>query len=91
MDPRFPAGLPFPVLEILEFVAFRDAGKIFPLDFSGVFLENPRADPGNSHSLLEFSEIRKINNVQSRCFVKGEAQKSPLFWGFLIFSVAPVL
>ena len=59
MDPRFPAGLPFPVPEILDFVAFRDSGKIFQLfsrDFPGVFLENPRRDPGNSHSLLEFSD-----------------------------------
>ena len=59
MDPRFPAGLPFPVPEILEFVAFRDSGKFFQKfsrDFPGVFLGNPRIDPGNSHSLLKFSE-----------------------------------
>ena len=58
VDPRFPAGLPFPVPEIREFVAFRDSGKFFQQfsrDFHGVFLENPRTDPGNSHSLLEFS------------------------------------
>ena len=24
----------------------------------------------------------KINSVQTRCIVKGEAQKSPLFWRF---------
>ena len=57
VDPRFPAGLPFPVPEILEFVAFRDSGKtLFPAiswDFHGVLLENPRTDPGNSHSPLE--------------------------------------
>ena len=60
VDRRFPAGLPFPVPEILEFVAFRDSGKIFQQfsrDFPGVFLENPRKDPGNSHSLLEFSDF----------------------------------
>ena len=60
VDPRFPAGLPFPVPEILEFVAFRDSGKVFQQfsrDFPGVFLENPRTDPGNSHSLLEFSDF----------------------------------
>ena len=60
VDPRFPAGLPFPVPEILEFVAFRDSGKKFQQfsrDFPGVFLGNPRTDPGNSHSLLEFSDI----------------------------------
>ena len=35
-----------------------------------------------------------INSVQTRCIVKGEAQKSPLFCDFLeflIFSGAPVL
>ena len=58
-DPRVPAGLPFPVPEILEFLAFRASEKFFQQfsrDFPGVFLENPRTDPGNSHSLLEFSE-----------------------------------
>ena len=29
VGPRFPAGLPFPLPEILEFVAFRDSGKNF--------------------------------------------------------------
>ena len=63
VDPRFPAGLPFPVPEILEFLAFRDPGKIFQQfsrDFPGVFPENPRTDPGNSHSLLEFSELSTV-------------------------------
>ena len=36
--PRFPAGLPFPVPEILEFVAFRDSGK-FSGNFPGTFPE----------------------------------------------------
>ena len=31
------------------------------------------------------------HSVQTWCIVKGEAQKSPLFWGALIFSGAPVL
>ena len=60
VDPRFPAGLPFPVPEILEFVAFRDSGKFFQQfsrDFPRVLLGNPRTDPGNSHSLLEFSDL----------------------------------
>ena len=60
VDPRFPAALPFPVPEILEFVAFRDLGKIFQQfcrDFPRSFLGNPRTDPRNSHSLLEFSEF----------------------------------
>ena len=36
MDPRFPAGLPFPVPEILEFVAFCDSGKNLPAIFPGL-------------------------------------------------------
>ena len=59
VDPRFPACLPFPVPEILEFVAFRDSGKFFQQfsgDFPGLFLQNPWTDLGNSHSLLGFSE-----------------------------------
>ena len=65
MDPRFPTGLPFPVPEILEFVAFfRDSGKKFQQfsrSFPGTFLQNSCTDPGNSHSLLEFSEIQFSN------------------------------
>ena len=38
---------------------------------------------------------KHIYSVQTRCIVEGEAQKSPLFWGFsggsLIFSGSPVL
>ena len=59
VDPKFAASLPFPVPEIPEFVAFRDSGKIFQRfsrHFPGVFLGKPRTDPGNSHSLIEFSD-----------------------------------
>ena len=37
VDPRFPAGLPFPVPEILVFVAFGDSGKFFSSNFPGIF------------------------------------------------------
>ena len=55
VDPRFPARLPFPLLCA--------PGKIFQQfsrDFPGVFLANPRTDPRNSHSLLEFSELQRL-------------------------------
>ena len=61
VDPRFPAGLPFPVPEILEFVAFCDSGNIFQQfcrSLPGSFLQNSCTDPRNSHSLLEFSDTR---------------------------------
>ena len=60
VDPRFAAGLPFPVPQMLEFKAFRNSGNFFQQfsrDFPGIFLGNARADPRNSHSLLEFSEF----------------------------------
>ena len=54
-----PGSVDPPVPEILEFVAFRDSGKIiqqFSRNFPGTFLQNSRTDPRNSHSLLEFSD-----------------------------------
>ena len=74
VDPRFPAGLPFPVPEIREFVAFRDSGKIFQQfsrSFPGTFLQNSCTDPGNSHSLLEFSEILQLHTHQLHSFNCG--------------------
>ena len=61
MDPRFAAGLPFLVHQVIEFVAFRDSGNFSTLsqDFPGIFLGNCRKDPRNSHSLLEFSDAMK--------------------------------
>ena len=92
--PRFPAGLPFPVPEILEFAAFRDSGKVFQQfsrDFPGVFLENPRTDPGNSHSLLEFSDSRPGVSKKRSCSLKSchENPDPPTlaFLNFLPFSL----
>ena len=67
VDPRFPTGLPFPVPQILEFVAFGDSGKFFQQfsrNFPGTFLQNSRKDPRNSHSLLEFSD--KLTGLGTR-------------------------
>ena len=36
IGPRFPAGLPFPVPEILEFVALGNSGTFFPAIFPGL-------------------------------------------------------
>ena len=47
----------------LDSLLFCDSGKIFQQfsrDFPGVFLGNPRTDPTNSHSLLEFSGAFEI-------------------------------
>ena len=69
VDPRFPAGLPFPVPEILVFVAFGDSGKIFQQfsrNFPGTFLQNSRKDPRNSHSLLEFSDLPSVQSTRGR-------------------------
>ena len=67
VDPRFPAGLPFPVLEILEFVAFRDSGKISS-NFPGTFPEFP-----SRRSWLEVFNLDRTFQSRSkisipRCF-----------------------
>ena len=39
-------------------------------------------DRGGQKRVEEVWKKVKINSMQSRCIVKGEAQKSPLFWQF---------
>ena len=56
----YKVSVSFSCPKILELEAFCYSEKFFQQisqDFPGVFLGNPRTDPGNSHSLLEFSEI----------------------------------
>ena len=89
VDPRFPAGSAFPVPEILEFViAFGASEKVCPAIFPGLsrsFLGNPRTDPGNSHSLLEFSEKKAHKHKllvplplgRPRGFSQGQTQFIP--------------
>ena len=61
VDRRFPAGLPFPVPEIVEFVAFRDSGK-FSSNFPGIFPEfssrTPEQTPETATAFLSFSDSR---------------------------------
>ena len=45
VDPMFPAGLDFPVPEILWFVAFRDLGISFSSNFPGTFPEFSSGTP----------------------------------------------
>ena len=48
-------------------------------------LISPRSGKGSFLSkdpLLSAREQDNVNSVQTRCIVKGEAQKSPLFWRF---------
>ena len=64
--PKVPGTFLLP--KILEFVAFRDSGNFFQhlsRDFPGVFPEDPRTDPGNSHSLLEFLKVRHEKGTQT--------------------------
>ena len=59
----FPAGLPFPVPEILEFVAFRYSDNFsssFPQDFLRVFLGNsPETATAFSSFLINLSPGQK--------------------------------
>ena len=54
-DPKFPAGLPFPAPEILEFVAFGDSGKIFQRffgDFPEFSSRTPKLTPETATAFL---------------------------------------
>ena len=64
VDPMFLAGLPFPVPEILEFIAFLDSGRFFQLfsrNFRNFPAELPK-DPRNSHGPFEFLFFSSWNN-----------------------------
>ena len=58
--PKVPGGSAFPGARNPRICSIWRFGKIFPAIFPGLSRENcpenPRTDPGNSHSLLEFSE-----------------------------------
>ena len=66
VDPRFPAGLPFPVPEILVFVAFRDSGPgtphkslaSFPILNYDVLVGNPFRDPKLPRTAQKFPDFR---------------------------------
>ena len=69
VDPLFPAGLPFPVPEILEFVAFRDSGKIFEQfspDFPGVFLRKPQKG-GDWDLPWRSPPLREVGKLPASC------------------------
>ena len=57
MDPRFLAGLPFPVPEVLEFVAFRDSEKIvqqFSQNFPELSCRTPAKTPETATAFSSF-------------------------------------
>ena len=57
--PKVPGRFALPGARNPGIRSISQFGKIFQQfsrDFPGVFLGNPQTDPGNSHSLLEFSE-----------------------------------
>ena len=67
--PKVPGRFAFPGARNPRICSISRFGKYFPaisLDFLGVFLENPRKDPGNSHSLLEFSDWRAQDTADCR-------------------------
>ena len=60
VDPRFPAGLPFPVPEILEFEALRDPAKFFQ-QFSLAFPEFSSGTPEQiPETATAFSSFLKL-------------------------------
>ena len=67
VDTRFPAGLPFPVPEILEFMAFRDACRFFQR-FSRTFPEFSSGTPEQTpETATAFSSFLSILMRSDRC------------------------
>ena len=63
VGPMFAAGLPFPVSEILEFVAFCASEK-FPQSswyFCGTFLQNSEKTPETATAMAQIFPLSKIH------------------------------
>ena len=84
VDPMFPAGLPFPVPEILEFVAFRDSGKISS-NFPGTFPEFSSGSPEQTlKSATAFSSFFLQNSkTESYTKIQNKNHPYPYFYGAL--------
>ena len=57
VDPRFPAGLPFQVPEILEFIAFCDSEQNFPAIFPGLSRSFPWEPEQTPETATAFSSF----------------------------------
>ena len=70
------AGLPFPVPEILEFVAFRDSGKIFQQffrDFREFSSGTPEQTPEAATAFSSFLIVNKAETAKPLRFENGVA------------------
>ena len=81
--PKVPGRFAFPGARNPRICSISRSGKNFirqfSRDFPGVFPENPRTDPGNSHSLLEFSERER--HCLKMCFAIQERRRGPEIHG----------
>ena len=72
-------------LAMLDYVNLHTRGRSTHYRFEGYNgSEVPQGQDRQTIDLAQvgFSALAGINSVQTRCIVKGEAQKSPLFWQF---------
>ena len=65
-------------LKTTEFIVFKKEFIVFKRGCFQVFISWFRGVRG----FVECERQKTFNSVQTRCIVKGEAQKSPLFWRF---------
>ena len=70
--PKVPGRFAFPSARSPRMCCISRFGNIFPAIFPGLSLGTPRTDPGNSHSLLEFSDLKVIRRLfTGKCFLEG--------------------
>ena len=82
MDPRFPAaGLPFPVPEILEFVAFRDSGKFFQQFSPELSCRTPAQTPETATAFSSFLKSTRLRAFQAPPSHRSGHYASGVCWG----------
>ena len=90
VGPRFLAGWPFPVPQILEFIAFRDSGKFFQQFFPGLSRSFPGEPPNRPRKQPQPSRVfcfwasKQLNfHLQCyhlQCFSLAQGRRHPKRW-----------
>ena len=85
--PRFAAGLPFPVPEVMNLKALCGSGNYFPAFFPGLSRNFPREPPKRSRKQPQQDRVVGESKIeQTRSAFGGVRNKNSIFCGTLRFS-----